>query len=125
MAVDDVSIKYGTAFGTTYLFTTNPEVMDMQEIFLDDNYQTSDGTSISYRRAKKWYFRFQFRGVDSTMRANLLLAKEAGNPVQIVLESGFLPTGTYTMVWLNDFDFTYEWPFQGSPFKGTMELRQV
>ena len=125
MANDDITLKYGSGFLTSYLLTQNPWPFSMTKKYYDDFNRTSNASAVSYRRGKKWIINMQFRLVDATMRTNLLAVKEAGNPIQIILAVGFQNAGTYTCNWINDFDFNYQAPFQGSPYTGTIILEEI
>lgn len=124
MANPTIKIEYGLFSEYSYTFGVNPYPVIITRELLIDRTRQSDGTRLSYSRAKKWKFDFSFRQIPLSMYNSLLAIKEYPEPYNLIL-TNMTPQGTFIVHWEGDMSNRYWSPLVTGGFTGEINLVEV
>lgn len=119
-----VTISIKSITGLKYVFEVNPTNISITKQHIVDRIQQSDGTRLSYTRAKKWRFAFEFEYITKSMWESLVNMRNSPEPYTLILLDIY-PEGTYTAAWIGDMSMRYWSPLATGGFAGTMELEEI
>lgn len=120
-ATPTITIVYGS---NNYTLEVNPYPVKITREPLKVSRRQSNGTFISYRKALKWSFEFNFPRIPSNMYNSLLAIREAQEPYYLVL-TNMQPSGTFKVLWDGDLSCGYWSPLVDSGFTGNIKLEEV
>lgn len=124
MANPIIKIEYGLFHEYNYTLGVNPYPVVIDREMVMDRVRQSNGTRLSYLRAKKWKFSFNFRQMPLTMYNSLLAIREAPEPYTLILID-MTPTGTFSVHWESDMSNRYWSPLVTGGFSGEINLVEV
>jgi len=121
MANPIIKIEYGYNYSQSYTLAVNPYPVTIEREILIDRVRQSNGTRVSYQRAKKWTFDFSFQWIPLSMYHSLLTLRDIPEPYRLTL-SNMTPAGTYIVQWDGNMSNRYWIPLVGGGFSGEISL---